>query len=95
MPRPPRYRHPEEFRRVNLSQIAREVGRTRTQTRKLLERVAPYVDLHPHIRNRKREDITYDAAAVEIVKAMIGLPHRTIPGANDWLTRFMTGDKDA
>lgn len=89
MTKPKRYRGVETFRRVGLLQISREINRTPTQTRKLLAKVG-FVGLKPRRRIGARIDTTYDASALEVVKAMLSIPHRPIPDLpkTDWLATY-------
>ena len=94
MSRPKRHRAPEEFRRVNVSQIAREIDRTRTQTTKLLRKAEGLGLLRPLIRSSRTEQITYDAVAIDVLKTMIGVPSRPAPQPGDWLSTYL-GKNDA
>lgn len=83
-----RYRHYSEFSRVNLGQIAGEIGRTPGQTVKLLHKMG-FIGLRPR-RGLDRHHITYDARALETLKAMLGQPHRHISDKpDDWLTKWI------
>lgn len=76
----------EKYERVTLAQIAREIGRTRKQTAKLLDRLA-FVGTIPE----KGPDgvITYPAEAVNAVKGLLGQPHRDPDHHNDWLSQYL------
>jgi transposase-like protein len=87
--RPKRYRRPESFQRVNISQLAREIDRTQSQTRKLVRRAQRLGLLTPRIRSDRRLDLTFDAIEVETIKAMIGVPHRPAPQQQDWLSDYL------
>lgn len=81
-----RYPHPSELVRVNLGQIAGEIDRTPCQTVKLLTKYG-FIGLRPH---RGHRIITYDARALETLKAMLGQPHRHISDKpDDWLTLWI------
>ena len=95
MSRPKRYRHPEEFRRVNLSQIAREIGCTVAETKKHLRRAESLGLLRPRIRSAKTEQITYDAVAIDVLKTLLGVPSRPAPQPRDWLSTYLQGKTDA
>jgi hypothetical protein len=72
--------------RVNLGQIAAEIDRTPAQTMKLLTKMG-YIGLRPR---RGQRSITYDARALETLKALLGQPHRHISDkADDWLTQWI------
>ena len=79
-----RDRTPEEHRRVSLPQIAREIDRTPKQTAKLLAKVG-FVPFAPE---REGRVTTYDAEALEVLKAMLDIPHRTA-GPDDWLGDYL------
>lgn len=83
-----RYRSPEEHRYVSLDQIAREINRTPKQTQKLLDKMG-FIGLEPKegLPGRKT---SYDASALEVLKALLGLPHRHI-GPDDWLSNYLGG----
>ena len=80
-------RPPESFRRIGLAQIAREIDRTPAQTAKLLRKCGYVVDRR-RIIGKPRSEITYDASAIEVVKAMLGIPHRPTPEPDDWLSTY-------
>ena len=95
MSKPRRHRSPEEFERVNVSQIAREIGRTRSETNKLLRKAESLGLLRSRIRSSKRDEITYDAVAVDVLKTLIGVPSRPAPQPGDWLSTYLGSRKDA
>lgn len=73
-----------QTRRMTLKQIAAEIDRSPNETRKLL-RKARFVGLWSQIGRTP----TYHASAVEVLKAMVDVPHRPIPtGEPDWLSRY-------
>ena len=82
---------PEDFERVGLTQLAREIGRTTHQTKKLMNKLG-FVGLDRNIRTSKYSEITYSREAVETVKEMLGLPSRQIPGEGNWLDDYLQGD---
>lgn len=83
-----RYPHPSELTRVSLGQIAGEINRTPGQTLKLLSKYG-FIGLRPR-RGLAHRTITYDARAVETLKAMLGQPHRHISDKpDDWLTQWI------
>lgn len=83
-----RYPHPSEFSRVSLGQIAGEIDRTPAQTMKLLHKMG-FIGLKPR-RGLAHRTITYDARALETLKAMLGQPHRHISDKpDDWLTQWL------
>lgn len=65
---------------MSLAQIAREIDRTPKQTKKLLRKVR-YIGL---------KGDRYDASALEVLKALLNIPHRHI-GTDDWLTNYLGG----
>ena len=77
--------HPEDYQRVGLSQIAAEIGRTRRQTKRLLDSLA-FIGATPRIGDK---ELTYPASAVEVVKALIDVPHRQLPGEVSWLDTYL------
>lgn len=81
-----RYVPSQRYERVTLAQVAREVGRTRKQTAKLLTRLS-FVGTTPE----KGSDgiITYPAEAINAVKALLDKPHRDLDHTNDWLSQYM------
>lgn len=80
--------HPEVYRRVGLQEIAREIDRTPTQTRKLLDSLG-YIGARPRIGRKPYEEITYDASVIEVVKALVRVPHRQLPGTVSWLDTWL------
>lgn len=83
-----RYPSTESFRRMTLHSIARQIGRTPTQTQKLLHK-AGFLGLHPVRRIGTRAPLTYPSRSVEVLKAMIGVPHRDVPDPEgDWLSPY-------
>jgi hypothetical protein len=76
----------DQYRRVTVAEIAREINRTPRQTRKLLDSLAPY-GIRPRIRSNRNLPITYDAVAIDVVKALIGVPHR--PVGMSWLDTYL------
>ena len=88
MPRPSKYPTAESFRWLSVPQIAKEIDRTPKQTRKLLDK-ASFVGLHPR---RIGGVLKYPASAVEVLKAMLSVPHRPVPTSDgDWLAIFEKG----
>ena len=88
MPRPSKYPTAESFRWLSVPQIAKEIDRTPAQTRKLLSKVS-FVGLHPRRIGGVKK---YPASAVEVLKAMLSLPHRRVPSNDgDWLGIFEKG----
>lgn len=87
-----RYRSPEEHRWVSLDQIAGEISRTPHQTKKLLDKMG-YIGFKPK-RGLPGRTLSYDASALETLKALLDIPHRHI-GADDWLSSYLNGDTDA
>jgi len=76
----------DSYRRMSLAEIAREIDRTPWQTKKLLDSLLPY-GIRPRIRSNRNLPITWDAAAVDVVKALIGVPHR--PVGTSWLDDYL------
>ncbi len=83
-----RYPPTESFRRKTLPTIAREIGRTPAQTQKLLHK-AGFLGLHPTRLIGTKMPLTYPSSAVEVLKAMIDVPHRDVPDPeSDWLSAY-------
>lgn len=80
---------------MNVSQIAREIGCTRAQTAKLLRKGERLGLLRPLIRSSRREEITYDAVAIDVLKTLIGVPSRPAPQERDWLSTYLGRSSDA
>lgn len=87
--RPKRYRPPSEHRRVTIKQISAEIDRTVYQTEKLMKKVAM---IGFGARRSKDGITTYDAEALEVLKAMLGIPHRPIQPEEDWLGKHLGGE---
>lgn len=88
MGRPPKYPTAESFRWLSVPQIAKEIDRSPAQTRKLLTKVS-YVGLRPRLIKGTRK---YPASAVEVLKAMLTIPHRPVPtDKGDWLSTYEKG----
>ena len=87
MPHRKRYATSKDFERKCVAEIAREIGRTPHQTRKLLDSLLPY-GVMPRIRSNRNLPITYDAKAVDMVKALIAVPHRPV-GSTSWLDAYL------
>lgn len=85
-----RYATSDEFRWVSVAEIAREIGRTHRQTKKLLDSLEPY-GIKPRIRANRNLPMQYDAKAIDVVKALIGVPHR--PVGTSWLDDYL-GETD-
>ena len=83
-----RYRPPEAHRWVSLNQIAKEINRTPKQTKKLLDK-AGFIGLKPK-QGLPGRTYSYDASALEVLKALLNLPHRHI-GPDDWLSNYLGG----
>ena len=86
-----RYRPPDEHRYVSLAQIAKEIGRTEHQTAKLLTKVG-FIGLKPQ-KGLPGRTYSYPASALEVLKALLGIPHRHI-GPDDWLSNYLGGTDD-
>lgn len=88
MPRPSKYPSAESFRWLSLPQIAKEIDRTPAQTRKLLDKVS-FIGLYPRRIGGVKK---YPASAVEVLKAMLTIPHRPVPTKDgDWLSTYERG----
>lgn len=85
-----RYRSPGEHRWVSLDQIAKEIDRTPVQTEKLLNKLG-FIGLRPK-RGLPERTKSYDASALEALKALTGIPHRHI-GTDDWLSNYLNGEQ--
>lgn len=80
----------EDHRWVTLDQIAAEIARTRTQTKKLIRRTN-YLGFDTR---KKGRTTLYSASTLEVLKAMLAVPHRPVPSpGGDWLTQWI-GDPD-
>lgn len=76
----------DQYRRVCLAEIAREIGRSKKATKHLLGDLAQY-GIHPRIRSNRNLPQTWDARAVDVVKALIDVPHR--PVGTSWLDTYL------
>lgn len=81
----------DAYRRVTVAEIAREIDRTPWQTKKLLDSLLPY-GIRPRIRSNRNLPITYDAKAIDVVKALISVPHR--PVGSSWLDAYLGETED-
>lgn len=82
------YRSVASTRWMTLNEIAAEIDRTPKQTKKLLDK-AWFLGLRPLHPMGRRGVKTYPASSVEVLKAMLEIPHRPIPEAeSDWLSRY-------
>jgi hypothetical protein len=71
---------------MTVNAISKEIGRTTVQTQKLLDK-AQAVGIKVYCKPGQR---LYDARSVEVVKAMLGQPHRKISaGTDDWLSEWI------
>lgn len=93
MSRRGRFARPESFTTVTLAQLAREVDRTVEETRRLVRRAVRLGLIRERIRKPGTEH-RYDAVAIEVLKAMIGVPHRPPPDPEDWLSDYLRGRHD-
>ncbi|HWO52049.1 MAG TPA: hypothetical protein VNN23_10665 [Ornithinibacter sp.] len=88
MARPLTYPTAASFRWLTVSQIAKEIDRSEHQTRKLLNKVS-FIGLHPRRFKGVRK---YPASSVEVLKAMLSIPHRPVPTKDgDWLSTYEKG----
>ena len=76
---------------MTLAQLAREIDRSPAKTKRLVDRAVRLGLLRPRIRQKGAEH-QYDVVAIEVLKAMIGVPHRPPPTREDWLTDYLRGD---
>ena len=76
----------DQYRRVCLAEIAREIGRSKNDTRHLLNEMTQY-GIHPRIRSNRSLPITWDARAVDVIKALIDVPHRSV--GTSWLDTYL------
>lgn len=89
-----KYAKPDFFEYVTLATISTEIGRTRRQTEKLLDKLG-YIGLgilisHVRIGSKSPRPKLYDARAIEAIKALLKQPHRkTGTSADDWLSDFI------
>lgn len=84
---------PEDHQRVSLSQIAKETDRTPAQAKKLMDSLR-FLGIFPRIRSSNWDEITYDAGAVEIAKALVRAPHRQLPNTESWLDTYVKETPD-
>lgn len=78
------YPSSQSMRWMTLNQVAAEIDRTPRETSRLLKKVA-----YLGVRRRIGQPHRYPAAAVEVLKAMLDIPHRPIPSSEpDWLSRY-------
>jgi hypothetical protein len=78
---------PEDTRFMKVEEIAREIGLDYPKTRCLIARnfriLQPEVVRHGH-------RVYYNASIVELLKAMLGQPHRDLEGPDsDWLANYL------
>lgn len=89
MARRSRYAGPAEHRWVTLPQMAREIDRTHAQTTHLLVKAQQLGYLRPRRRIGKHRVTLYPASHLEVLKAMVGVPHRPVPTQDgDWLSDY-------
>lgn len=70
--------------RLSLGAIAAEIDRTPADTAKLLRKTS-FIGW----KARNQKITTYDSSALEVLKAMLGQPHRVISDSPDWLSDFI------
>lgn len=88
MGRPSKYPTAESYRWLSVPAIAKEIDRTPKQTQKLLDKFA-YLGLRPRQVDGAKK---YPAGTVEVLKGLLGMPHRRIPSPEgDWLAIFTKG----
>ena len=82
-----RYRPADQVRWLTAPELGRELGRTAHATRRLLMRNAW---LRINTRRDSRGRLVYESTGVEVLKGVLGLPHREVvePGT-DWLTKWI------
>ena len=80
-----RYPSPEATRRLTLAQIAHEIDESVVHTRKLLAKTG-FIGWK---RRGSKRAITYDAAALDVLKAMLEQPHRVVSDDADWLEKWI------
>jgi uncharacterized linocin/CFP29 family protein len=73
---------------VSLNQICKEINRTPVQTKKVLK-VLGFIGIRKSLHT-KRMHVYYDSGALEVIKALLSLPHREVGNAaTDWLSQFI------
>ena len=85
-------RHSADAHRwVTIGQIANEIGRTELKTKRLLARLS-WVGIQ---RQTVHGRITvYNAAALEVIKGLYGIPHRQVKDDNnDWLSSYVNNQQ--
>lgn len=83
MARRSRHESPASTGRVFVAEIARELGVSEVRTRQLLHKYW-WVG-----GQRAVGDPTYDASVIEMLRALLGQPHRQVePPESDWLSEF-------
>jgi len=72
---------------MSLDQIAREVGRTRWQTFKLLNKLG-WIGIKTK-RGSAGRTLVYDAHSVEVIKGLLKQSHRPVGLSDNWLTNYL------
>ena len=71
---------------MSVPEIAAEIDRTPRQTAKLLKKHS-YLVPRP---TKRRQATVYPASSVEVLKAVLAIPHRPVPTSEgDWLTEWI------
>lgn len=83
-----RYPAIESFARLTDRQLALEIDRSLTQTRKVIERAFQLGLLRQRIHARGQPR-SYDAIEAETIKAMLAIPARPAPQPRDWLSDYL------
>lgn len=89
-----RYVAAEEFRWLTRAEMARELGMSELDVGKFLGRNQWWLRMGG-TRVTDAGFTLYSAEVVEVIKGLLGQPHRHIkePGESDWLEQWI-GDKD-
>lgn len=87
-----KYKRSESFRVMTLREVAKDIGRSEAQTKRLM------TDLNFIGVNARRKEgnvIVYSAKAVEVIKGLMRQPHRDVSSPNDWLDDYVNkGEAD-
>lgn len=80
------------MRRLTLPQIATELGVSIERARRLLRTKGRWLGAKTAQAPGPGRPTTYDAGVVELLRALLGQPHRQLePPESDWLSHFLGG----
>lgn len=72
-----------------MAQICAEIDRTPVQAKKLLKSLG-FLGIRTYIGPKARY-MLYDASSLEVIKALIEIPHRDVGGhTTDWLSQYIS-----